>query len=93
MKYMTNHAAERIVQRQIDERLVLLCKKYGRRVRTNHGRYLLRREDVPHHELIGASAALKSHVEKQLPICCVFSDTDTCITVFRVNDRINKKPC
>lgn len=92
MKYMTKHAAERIAKRQIDERLVLLCLKYGARVRSNHGRYLLRREDVPRQELIGASAALKSHVEKQLPICCVF-DTDACITAFRVNDRINRKPC
>ncbi|PWJ68372.1 MULTISPECIES: hypothetical protein [unclassified Fibrobacter] len=90
MKYMTNHATERLAQRCIDERLVLLCQKYGKRVRTNHGRYLLRREDVPHYELIGATAAFKSHVEKQLPICCVFSETDVCITAFRVTDRINK---
>lgn len=87
---MTNHANKRIAERQIDERLVLLCQKYGKRVRSNHGRYLLRKEDVPHHELIGASAALKSHVEKQLPLCCVFSEEKYCITAFRVKKRINK---
>ncbi len=90
MEYFTEHAMKRLAQRQIDERLVLLCQKYGKRVRTNHGRYLLRKEDVPHYELIGASPALKSHVEKQLPICCVFDGEDGCITAFRVNNRINK---
>ncbi len=89
---MTNHAQQRMHERQIDSRLVELCLKYGKRVRTNYGRYLLKQEDIPHHETVGASAALKSHIEKQLPICCVFDENGGCITVFRVTDRINK-PC
>lgn len=89
---MTNHAMQRMHERQIDSRLVELCLKYGKRVRTNYGRYLLKQEYIPHVEMVDASAALKAHVEKQLPICCVFDENDGCITVFRVKGRINK-PC
>ncbi len=91
MKTMTRHAEYRSRTREIDSRLIDLCGKYGKRVRTNHGRYLLKREDIPHYELVEASPALKAHVEKQLPICCVFSEDDVCITVFRVDDRINRR--
>lgn len=90
MNYMTNHARQRIQERRIDPRLVDLCQKYGKKVRSNHGRYLLKQEDVPRYELIGASSALKAHVEKQLPICCVFDQDGGCITVFKVTNRINK---
>lgn len=88
---LTRHAEYRLEQRVIDSRLVDLCHKYGRRVPNNYGRLLLKESDIPRSELEGASAAMLSHVEKQLPICCAFTDDGFCITAFRVNGRICKR--
>lgn len=88
---LTRHAESRLEQRVIDVRLVGLCQKYGRRVPCNYGRLILKQGDIPQCELEGASAAMRSHIEKQLPICCAFSDEGFCITAFRVNRRIKKR--
>jgi len=91
MIQLTRHAEYRLVQRVIDVRLVDLCRRYGRKIPCNYGRLILKPEDIPLSVLEGASAAMRSHVEKQLPICCVFGDKGWCITAFRVNQRINKR--